>query len=155
MYVHPCSSYTPSTSSKLICEKNSQKNLHKNVCTDIYRMSNNSETMDSTTASIKKKGNLNPMWGKRHDMRTKQKISDSQKTRYCNEKNSIKECDLLYRGNHDDMTRISLLRHLLDNNDIAFDSVNQVVDFLTIMIGKERLNEIIRCEIDKLIKQSY
>ena len=118
-------------------------------------MSNNSETMDSTTANIKKKGNLNPMWGKRHDMRTKQKISDSQKTRYCNVKNSIKECDLLYRGNDDDMTRISLLQHLLDNNDIAFDIVNQAVDFLTIMMGKERLNEIIRCEIDKLIKQSY
>lgn len=110
--------------------------------------------MDTDIATIKRKGNLNPMWGKRHDMRTKQKISDSQKSRYSDMKNNMTENNLLSFGRDDEETRKSILTHLLDNNDIAFNSINQAVDFLVIMIGKERLDEIIRCEIDKLIEQS-
>ena len=37
--------------------------------------------MQDTLQSIKKSGNLNPMWGKRHDEETKKKISDAQKKR--------------------------------------------------------------------------
>lgn len=35
-------------------------------------------------------GNLNPMYGKRHDEMTKRKISDSQKARYAAMRNAIK-----------------------------------------------------------------
>lgn len=35
-------------------------------------------------------GNLNPMYGKRHDEKTKRKISDSQKARYVAMRNAIK-----------------------------------------------------------------
>lgn len=34
-------------------------------------------------------GNLNPMYGKRHSQETKQKISDSQKSRYEQYKNAM------------------------------------------------------------------
>ena len=35
--------------------------------------------MENTMQSIKKSGCLNPMWGKRHNVETKKKISDAQK----------------------------------------------------------------------------
>ena len=35
--------------------------------------------MQDTLQSIKKSGNLNPMWGKRHDEETKKKIADLKK----------------------------------------------------------------------------
>ena len=58
-------------------------------------------------------------------------------------------------GSDDVESRKAVLSHLLNNNDLQFDNMKQVADFLVIMIGKDRINEIIRSEVDKIIAESY
>ena len=111
--------------------------------------------MNTTKASVERKGNLNPMWGKKHTPETKEKISNSQKARYNAIRNAIKENDILDYGSDDVESRKAVLSHLLNNNDLQFDNMKQVADFLVIMIGKDRINEIIRSEVDKIIAESY
>ena len=111
--------------------------------------------MNTTKASVDRKGNLNPMWGRKHTPETKEKISNSQKARYNAIRNAIKENDILDYGSDDVESRKAVLSHLLNNNDLKFDNMKQVADFLAIMIGKDRINEIIRSEVDKIIAESY
>ena len=111
--------------------------------------------MNTTKASVERKGNLNPMWGRKHTPETKEKISNSQKARYNAIRNAIKENDILDYGSDDVESRKAVLSHLLNNNDLQFDNMKQVADFLVIMIGKDRINEIIRSEVDKIIAESY
>ena len=111
--------------------------------------------MNTTKASVDRKGNLNPMWGRKHTPETKEKISNSQKARYNAIRNAIKENDILDYGSDDVESRKAVLSHLLNNNDLQFDNMKQVADFLVIMIGKDRINEIIRSEVDKIIAESY
>ena len=111
--------------------------------------------MNTTKASVERKGNLNPMWGRKHTPETKEKISNSQKARYNAIRNAIKENDILDSGSDDLESRKAVLSHLLNNNDLQFDNMKQVADFLVIMIGKDRINEIIRSEVDKIIAESY
>lgn len=111
--------------------------------------------MNTTKASVERKGNLNPMWGRKHTPETKEKISNSQKARYNAIRNAIKENDILDYGSDDVESRKAVLSYLLNNNDLQFDNMKQVADFLVIMIGKDRINEIIRSEVDKIIAESY
>ena len=111
--------------------------------------------MNTTKASVERKGNLNPMWGRKHTPETKEKISNSQKARYNAIRNAIKENDILDYGSDDVESRKAVLSHLLNNNNLQFDNMKQVADFLVIMIGKDRINEIIRSEVDKIIAESY
>ena len=111
--------------------------------------------MNTTKASVERKGNLNPMWGRKHTPETKEKISNSQKARYNAIRNAIKENDILDDGDNSPKSRKAVLSHLLNNNDLKFDNMKQVADFLAIMIGKDRINEIIRSEVDKIIAESY
>ena len=111
--------------------------------------------MNTTKASVERKGILNPMWGRTHTPETKEKISNSQKARYNAIRNAIKENDILDYGSDDVESRKAVLSHLLNNNDLQFDNMKQVADFLVIMIGKDRINEIIRSEVDKIIAESY
>ena len=111
--------------------------------------------MNTTKASVERKGNLNPMWGRKHTPETKEKISNSQKARYNAIRNAIKENDILDYGDNSPESRKAVLSHLLNNNDLQFDNMKQVADFLVIMIGKDRINEIIRSEVDKIIAESY
>ena len=111
--------------------------------------------MNTTKASVERKGNLNPMWGRKHTPETKEKISNSQKARYNAIRNAIKENDSLDYGSDDVESRKAVLSHLLNKNDLQFDNMKQVADFLVIMIGKDRINEIIRSEVDKIIAESY
>lgn len=111
--------------------------------------------MNTTKASVERKGNLNPMWGRKHTPETKEKISNSQKARYNAIRNAIKENDILDYGDNSPESRKAVLSHLLNNNDLKFDNMKQVADFLAIMIGKDRINEIIRSEVDKIIAESY
>ena len=111
--------------------------------------------MNTTKASVERKGNLNPMWGRKHTPETKEKISNSQKARYNAIRNAIKENDILDYGSDDVESRKAVLSHLLNKNDLQFDNMKQVADFLVIMIGKDRINEIIRSEVDKIIAESY
>lgn len=111
--------------------------------------------MNTTRASVDRKGNLNPMWGKKHSPETKEKISNTQKARYNAIRKAIKEQSIIDYGDDSPESRKRVLAHLLDNNDLKFDNMKQVADFLAIMIGKDRIQEIIRSEVDKLIAESY
>lgn len=111
--------------------------------------------MNQTKQSMEKSGNLNPMWGRRQSAETKQKISDTQKARYAAIKKAITEReDILDYGDDDTQTRRSVLRHLLDNNDLRFDNVKQAADFFVIMLGKDRIEEIVHRTIDKYIAEN-
>ena len=111
--------------------------------------------MNTTKQSVEKSGNLNPMWGRKQSLEAKQKISNTQKARYAAIKKAITEReDILDYGDDDPQTRRSVLRHLLDNNDLCFDNVKQAADFFVIMLGRDRIEEIIHREIYKYINKN-
>ena len=51
--------------------------------------------------------------------------------------------------------RKEVLRHLLDTNELSFNSVLQAVNFIAIMLGKEKIQDIIKTEIDKVISETH
>ena len=51
--------------------------------------------------------------------------------------------------------RKEVLRHLLDINKLSFNSVQQALNFIAIMLGKEKIQDIIKAEIDKVVSESY
>lgn len=106
-------------------------------------------TNQQQTAS--RSGNLNPMYGKKQSYETKKKISDSQKERYQRIRHALSEQELLSNAQDDFETRKEVLQHLLDHNKLSFRSVQQAVNFLSIMLGKERIQSVVRTEIDKLL----
>lgn len=101
-----------------------------------------------------KSGNLNPMYGKRHSTDTKKKISDSQKQRYQAIRKALKEQELFEYADTSLDARREVFRHLLDTNKLSFDSVQQAVNFIAIMLGKERIQDIIKAEIDKVVSET-
>lgn len=109
----------------------------------------------NSSQKISRQGNLNPMYGKRHTADTKKKISDSQKARYNAIRKAIKEQSIIDFGDDSPESRKRILTYLLDKNNLQFENMKQVADFLAIMIGKDRIQEIIRSEVDKLIAESY
>ena len=111
--------------------------------------------MNNSKQSMAKSGNLNPMYGKRHSTDTKKKISDSQKQRYETIRKALQEQELLDNADTSENARREVLRHLLDANELSFNSVQQAVNFIAIMLGKDRIQEIIRSEVDKLIAESH
>ena len=111
--------------------------------------------MMNGSQKISRQGNLNPMYGKRHTADTKKKISDSQKARYNSIRKAIKEQSIIDFGDDSPESRKRILTYLLDKNNLQFENMKQVADFLAIMIGKDRIQEIIRSEVDKLIAESY
>ena len=111
--------------------------------------------MKNTEQSVMKSGNLNPMYGKRHSTDTKKKISDSQKQRYQAIRKALKEQELFEYADTSIDARKEVLRHLLDTNELSFNSVQQAVNFLAIMLGKEKIQDIIKAEINKVVAESY
>ena len=109
----------------------------------------------NSSQKISRQGNLNPMYGKRHTADTKKKISDSQKARYNAIRKAIKEQSIIDFGDDSPESRKRILTYLIDKNNLQFENMKQVADFLAIMIGKDRIQEIIRSEVDKLIAESY
>ena len=109
--------------------------------------------MENTELSMMRTGNLNPMYGKKQSYETKQKISNAQKERYNRIRKALKEQDILDYGRTDDNARRDVLRHLLDKNELNFNSVQQAVNFLSIMLKKHRIQEIIREEINNLLNE--
>lgn len=91
--------------------------------------------------------------GKKQSYETKQKISNAQKERYNRIRKALKEQDILNFGQTDDNARKDVLRQLLDKNDLNFNNVQQAVNFLSIMLKKHRIQEIIRQEINNLINE--
>ena len=111
--------------------------------------------MENTEQSVMKSGNLNPMYGKRHSTDTKKKISDSQKQRYQAIRKALKEQELFEYADTSIDARKEVLRHLLDTNELSFNSVQQAVNFIAIMLGKEKIQDIIKTEIDKVISGTH
>ena len=111
--------------------------------------------MENTEQSVMKSGNLNPMYGKRHSTDTKKKISDSQKQRYQAIRKALKEQELFEYADTSIDARKEVLRHLLDINKLSFNSVQQAVNFIAIMLGKEKIQDIIKTEIDKVISETH
>ena len=111
--------------------------------------------MKNTEQSVMKSGNLNPMYVKRHSTDTKKKISDSQKQRYQAIRKALKEQELFEYADTSIDARKEVLRHLLDTNELSFNSVQQAVNFLAIMLGKEKIQDIIKAEINKVVAESY
>ena len=109
--------------------------------------------MENTKQSVMRSGNLNPMYGKMQSYETKQKISNAQKERYNRIRKALKEQDILDYGQTDDNARKDVLRHLLDKNELNFNNVQQAVNFLSIMLKKHRIQEIIRQEINNLLNE--
>ena len=98
-------------------------------------------------------GILNPIWGKRHDVETKQKISAAQKARYAAIRKALREQDILNYGQRDDEARRDVIRQLLDKNELSFNNVQQAVNFLSMMLKEDRIKKIVREEINKLISE--
>lgn len=107
--------------------------------------------MQDTLQSIKKSGNLNPMWGKRHDEETKKKISDAQKKRYAAIRKALKENDILDFAQTNDEARKDVLKQLLNRNELNFKNIQQAVNFIAIILGKNRIQEIIKEEINRFV----
>ena len=111
--------------------------------------------MNDSKQSMAKSGSLNPMFGKRHSTDTKKKISDSQKQRYQAIRKALKEQELFEYADTSLDARKEVFRHLLDTNELSFNSVQQAVNFIAIMLGKERIQDIIKAEIDKVVSETY
>ena len=109
--------------------------------------------MDNTKQSMKKVGNLNPMFGKKQSVETKKKISKAQKQRYAAIRKALKEQDILDYAVTDNESRKDVLRQLLDRNKLNFKNIQQAVNLLGIMLNKDRIKEIIRLEINNLINE--
>ena len=109
--------------------------------------------MQNTLQSIKKSGSLNPMSGKRHDEETKKKISDAQKARYAAIRKALKENDILDYAETDEEARKDVLRQLLDRNELNFKNIQQAVNFIAIMLRKDRIQEVIKEEINNFINE--
>ena len=111
--------------------------------------------MNQTQQSMEKSGSLNPMYGKRHSVETKQKISNTQRARYAAIRKAITEReDILDYGRDDTESRKAILRHLLDKNELCFDTIKQAADFFVIMLGRDRIKEIVHRTVDKYISEN-
>ena len=109
--------------------------------------------MNNTKQSMKKAGNLNPMYGKKQSNETKIKISKAQKQRYAAIRKALKEQDILDYAVTNDKARKDVLRQLLDRNQLSFKNIQQAVNFLGIMLNRDRIKEIISMEINNLISE--
>ncbi|MBO4664217.1 MAG: hypothetical protein J5663_07370, partial [Bacteroidaceae bacterium] len=99
-----------------------------------------------------KKGNLNPMFGKKQSELTRKRISDSQKARYNALRAAIRESSVLSFGQDDIEARKDVLRQCLEKNNISFQSIQQAINFICIILGKDYIKEIFNEEINKIIK---
>lgn len=108
------------------------------------------------TKSCNKAGNLNPMFGKRHSIETKERISNSQKARYAAIRDALKEQgkDIVDYGKTDKEARKEVLLQLLDRNKLSFQSVQQAANFLAIMLDEEKIKRVIQEQINRYIAEN-
>ena len=103
--------------------------------------------MQNTKKSVKYSGNLNPMFGRRHGYKTKEKISSSLKNRHALQEDMLDYADTSAEARHD------VLLHLLDKNELNFRSVQQAANFLASMLTEEHIARIASNEINKFIEE--
>lgn len=111
--------------------------------------------MENTQQSMSKSGNLNPMFGKRHTQETKKKISDSQKQRYQTIRKALEEQELIDYGDTSADARKDVLKRLLDYCNLNFENLQQAANFIAIMLGKDRIQEVVKAEINKVISECH
>lgn len=99
------------------------------------------------------KGQKNGMYGKKQSDATKQKISDAQKKRYSELKHALSERELFKYADTSIESRKEVLKHLMENNNLSFQSVQQAINFIAIMLQEDRLNSIIQQKIDELVNE--
>lgn len=109
--------------------------------------------MEQTKQSVMKSGSLNPMWGKQHDQKTKEKISNSQKIRYAAIRKALKTEEVLSLGRTDKAARMDLLDLCLNTDAIAFETIEQAHNFMAIMLqeGDNYLKSVIKEELNKFL----
>ena len=103
-----------------------------------------------------REGNLNPMFGKRHNEETKEKISTSQKARYAAIRKALQAEEIQPPiGRTDKAARMDLLNQCFNTDSIAFKDVEQAHNFVAIMLQNEEnyLQKIIKEELNKLINE--
>ena len=106
--------------------------------------------MEKAELSVMRSGNLNPMFGKKHDNETKKKISNSQKARYAAIRKALNEDNILNYGKDDFAARREVLLHLLDKNTLTFRTLQQAANFFVIMLGQDNIRQLIDEEINYL-----
>lgn len=84
--------------------------------------------------SVKKKGALNPMYAKQHSTETKQKISNSQKARWNNIRQTIKQVS----EETSDKARQDLIDQALYSDTISFKDEQQARNFFEIMSQSDK-----------------
>lgn len=107
--------------------------------------------MHNNKRSVEMQGNLNPMYGKRHSLETKKKISDSQKERYKIIKKALQEKTIFSKAQDDFSARKDILNHLIKKHDLSFTSIQQAINFIAIILGKENIAKVIQQEIEKIM----
>ena len=70
---------------------------------------------------INHQGNLNPMFGKRHTQETKQKISDSQKSRYEQYKNAMNN----HHATMDELLQSEIFNRKVEK--VIMESINKLL----------------------------
>ena len=108
--------------------------------------------MEKAELSVMRSGNLNPMFGKKHDNETKKKISNSQKARYAAIRKALNEDNILNYGKDDLEARREVLLHLLDKNTLTFRTLQQAANFFAIMLDEEKVKRIVQEQIDKFVR---
>lgn len=104
-----------------------------------------------------REGNLNPMYGKRQSLATKQKISNSQKRRYEVIRQKLKsENANLNRliGNTDKEAKLDLLRQCLFTDTIGFRDAQQALNFVAIIsdgIDSNYLRRVVNDELNQYL----
>ena len=106
--------------------------------------------MEKAELSVMRSGNLNPMFGKKHDNETKKKISNSQKARYAAIRKALNEDNILNYGKDDFAARREVLLHLLDKNTLTFRTLQQAANFFVIMLWQDNIRQLIDEEINYL-----
>lgn len=84
--------------------------------------------------SVKKKGALNPMYAKQHSTETKRKISNSQKARWNNIRQVIKQVN----EDISDKARQDLINQALYSDTISFKDEQQARNFFEIMSQSDK-----------------
>ena len=81
----------------------------------------------------------------------RKKISDAQKKRYAAIRQALKENDILDFAQTNDAARKDVLKQLLDRNELNFKNIQQAVNFIAIMLNKDRIQKIIKEEINRFV----
>lgn len=88
---------------------------------------------------------------KKHSIETKKKISESQRKRYNTIRKAIEKQNILQLANTDYVARLKEIKRFLNNSKTSFDTIQQAINFIAFLLGKDHFKTMVREEINKLI----